>query len=75
MEQSASSNPGDHSSADQEDLQQYNTFFPVEMAVSAINQGLPDPCGCCLGNAWGTTRNAWKRYPSFGLMDGAEGGG
>lgn len=38
-------------------------------------QGPPAPCGCCLGNGWGIMRNAWKLYPSFGLMDGAEGGG
>jgi len=38
-------------------------------------QGPPAPCGCCLGNGWGIMRNAWKRYPSFRLMDGAEGGG
>lgn len=38
-------------------------------------QGLPAPCGCCLGNGWGIMRNAWKLYPSFGLMDGVKGGG
>lgn len=38
-------------------------------------QGPPASCGCCLGNGWGIMRNAWKRYLSFGLMDGAEGGG
>lgn len=38
-------------------------------------QGLPAPCGCCLGNGWGIMRNAWKLYPSVGLMDGVKRGG
>lgn len=38
-------------------------------------QGLPAPCGCCLGNGWGIMRNAWKLYSSVGLMDGVKGGG
>lgn len=38
-------------------------------------QAAPAPWDCCLGDGGGILRNAWSRYPSLGLRDGAEGGG